>query len=304
MTGMFKHKDGGLKTTRVALVVFISLLVALGALYKAGQSKEKVLVQVAHLFEAPLEPEPQKPTPRKVEPQKPTPQEPEKVESPELPREASQAPKKEEEQQTSEPAKKALTKPVKKAEVEPLPQQHPPEKPAEKKAEATKPPMPIKKVAPPKLKFDPAPAESKPVPVQFPDLKSRLADKEERKVPSVKLPPEQYLDQYSQWRKSGQILDTKDTRISLRIVNLESVYNLFQMKVVAMRGDTPYLDLADQSRVAPASLESYSSTCFWSAAPGKPGGRHLLPPGSHGTIRFRFDITLMHLSVTPSMPGQ
>jgi hypothetical protein len=96
---------------------------------------------------------------------------------------------------------------------------------------------------------------------------------------AIELAPEEYAALYEQWRRSGDHLESDRQGIALRIMDLETVYDLFQMKVVAFRGQTPYMDLADNTRVAPQSLDGYSGTCFVVSRPWEKWGDALARAG-------------------------
>jgi cell division septum initiation protein DivIVA len=96
---------------------------------------------------------------------------------------------------------------------------------------------------------------------------------------AIELASEEYAALYQQWRRSGDHLESDSQGIALRIMDLETVYDLFQMKVVAFRGQTPYMDLADNTRVAPQSLDGYSGTCFVVSRPWEKWGDALSRAG-------------------------
>ena len=52
MKALFKHSNGRLKTSRIAFLVFIILLVCLSYTYKIEKSADKVLLKIEHVFEA------------------------------------------------------------------------------------------------------------------------------------------------------------------------------------------------------------------------------------------------------------
>ena len=52
MKNLFSHKDGRLKTGRLAILVFIGLLICSGLLFKAKKPVDQVLVKVSHVFDA------------------------------------------------------------------------------------------------------------------------------------------------------------------------------------------------------------------------------------------------------------
>ncbi|MCG8615646.1 MAG: hypothetical protein MI802_05470, partial [Desulfobacterales bacterium] len=107
---------------------------------------------------------------------------------------------------------------------------------------------------------------------------------------AVELPADDYVTTYTHWRKSGAALDDKSTLVPLRIQNLEKVYRLFQMKVVAVREGVPYLDLTDNSRVAPDALSGYSTTCFVVSRPWEKWGEALERAGftRNDTVEVRY----------------
>ncbi len=101
----------------------------------------------------------------------------------------------------------------------------------------------------------------------------------EKGVGQLTLAPDSYFDTYQQWQAQGKALKTQAKRLGLRIVNLENTYDLFQMKVVALKNDVPHTDLTDQSRVAQASLSEFSSTCFIVSDPWEKWGKALKGSG-------------------------
>lgn len=52
MKSLFSYKNGHLKTGRVAILVFILLLICLGLLFKARNPVDQMLVKVSHVFDA------------------------------------------------------------------------------------------------------------------------------------------------------------------------------------------------------------------------------------------------------------
>ncbi|HCY87744.1 MAG TPA: hypothetical protein DHV36_21595, partial [Desulfobacteraceae bacterium] len=96
---------------------------------------------------------------------------------------------------------------------------------------------------------------------------------------TVELPAEDYMATYTHWRKSGTEFDDNTPLVPLRIQNLEKVFRLFQMKVVAVKDGVPYLDLTDNSRVVPDALSGYSTTCFVVSRPWEKWGKALEKAG-------------------------
>ncbi len=106
------------------------------------------------------------------------------------------------------------------------------------------------------------------------------ANEKKETVEEVTLASSDYMGVYQSWKKAGE--QGGGGNIPLRIENLESVYTLFQMKVVALVEGKPYADLSDGSRIAPASLDVYSSTCFVVSDPFKKFNDTLVKAGLRG----------------------
>jgi len=108
--------------------------------------------------------------------------------------------------------------------------------------------------------------------------KASMQTKQE-KPKTLKLSSEEYFEVYKQWQDQGKTLDREKALVNLRILNLENVYDLFQMKVVVIKNGKPHTDLGDNSRIANASLSEFSSTCFVVSNPWKKWGDALKDAG-------------------------
>lgn len=95
----------------------------------------------------------------------------------------------------------------------------------------------------------------------------------------VTLPSRDYFEVFRQWQASGEKLDKDKSLVALRIENLEQVYDLFQMKVVAVKEGKPHTDLVDRTRIAENSLSDFSSTCFLVSSPWEKWGDSLKESG-------------------------
>lgn len=239
MTAMFKHKNGRLKTTRVALAVFALFLAAMALAYRLGPTADKAVVKVTHLFEAPAVPREKAPV---------------KITRPVPPK--ANTPKKEEtEQQSVAPA-------VEKQQKEP----------AKKQKKIM--PAPEKTPAP-----APAPASGTVKPDPEPRRTAALKIVPQNKTRKIELPAGEYFKAYRDWQNLGTGLDKAGPLPGVSIHNLKTVYPLFQMKPVALLSGSPHTDLSDNSRIAKAALSDYSSTCFVVESPWQKWGRELKKAG-------------------------
>lgn len=239
MKTLFKNRDGRLKTMRITVVVFILLMAGLAVFYKMGKSVDKMFVKIDHVFEAEKKAVNQKP---KQEVTK-----------------ARQAIEKKISEQIPEkktlPSKDLKPRPKPKSEPEP----------------ALKPKPPIEKALA-KQKNIPKPAPPKP------ELKPMPQKTADRSNP-LELASSQYFEVYKEWQTQGEEIDEKSKRVGLKILNLENVYDLFQMKAVVVKEGIPHTDLDDHSRVADTALAEFSTTCFIVANPWEKWGSELKKSG-------------------------
>ncbi len=303
MKALFKHGDGRLKTSRIALFVFLVLLVCLSFAYKMGKSADKVLVKIEHLFEA-----------QKNESKK----EPEAVvnkplEDP-VPRERSGI-QPNEEQVSLKTGKEIGDGDRRKGGREDGDRGKGRWRPDQKAEKSVQRKDPKKKTG----QEDESLAGKKSLPeVMAEDIlnnvstKNRAAEKALLNKPirsekdqagltlsrnvnvdldkevikagnenqaALNLPSKAYFEMYTQWKRQGETMDGKKTLVGLRILDLEKVYDLFQMKAVAVKEGEPHTDLEDNSRVARASLSEFSSTCFIVTSPWEKWGDALRSNG-------------------------
>jgi hypothetical protein len=243
----FQHRDGSLKTLRISLVVFVAVLVGLGMIREATRSGEALQVQVSHVFE-----------PETAQRESETAQMEAETAQKE-PETAPQAP-------APEPREKV-------------------EKPVPEKTAAVEEALQEKVAAVHELVPEETGQENKAMEREPIELRVSLPGAE-RPGPAgngIELASEEYLTVYEKWRRSGDVLDPDRQGMSLRIMDLEQVYDLFQMKVVAFREQAPFMDLTDNTRVAPQSLDDYSGTCFVVARPWDKWGDALSRAGFRKT---------------------
>jgi hypothetical protein len=245
MKALFKYDNGRLKTSRIAFLVFLVVLVCLSFAYKMGKSADKVFVKIEHVFEA----ETKSALVKAVKPIE------QKIQSP---------------VQQSSPVQKA--EPVQKADS------------TQKYGPGTK-PRPKKEPQPQKkpeqvVKSEPiaAPEQvAKPEPMAAPEQVAERAPVKTRE--NLTLASKEYFEVYKQWQKQGENMDKEKPLVELRILNLEKVYELFQMKAVVLKEGVPYMDLEDNSRIANASLTEFSTTCFVVSNPWEKWGNALRKAG-------------------------
>ena len=242
MKALFKHSNGRLKTSRIAFLVFIILLVCLSYTYKIEKSADKVLLKIEHVFEA------QKKEDRIKEPvaevakalEHPVPEQPLEIKKEKIPDvEHPEVEKKSKSQEKVTPELVAKKTPVKNQSRFTLAQDL-------------------------KLKSD---------------FNTESMKTEKAKQESLNLSSKEYFEVYRQWQEQGKTLDKGKTLVNLRILNLENVYDLFQMKAVVIKDGKPHTDLEDNSRIANASLSEFSSTCFIVSNPWKKWGQALKDAG-------------------------
>jgi len=300
MKALFKHSSGRLKTSRIAFLVFFVLLVCLSFAYKMGKSADKVLVKIEHVFEAEKKeeklkepiagvnktleyPVPDEKSEIKQESQKISHAEPKEKPAPmkagkQAPVRVAQPVEYKVDNSVQKPGSKIKTEPKAKpqSEKKPVPKiiaEHmanhtPVENQAFEKVDNNKPKTPEKD----QVRFTMAQALKV-------DLNKESMKTKNEKQETLKLSSKEYFEVYKQWQEQGGTLDKEKALVSLRILNLENVYDLFQMKAVVIKEGVPHTDLEDNSRVANASLSEFSSTCFVVSNPWGKWGHALKEAG-------------------------
>ncbi len=293
MTALFKHTTGRLKVTRIALFVFLMLLIGVSVVYKMGRSADQMLVTIEHVFE-PLKPHPLPGSKSKSEPVtiiKPVKQPvPEPVSEPEpvvkalkksKPPATAESMAQARQKQAREKQVPVEQKPIavksakaKQIEVKQAKAKQPESKGSGKKA--------LTENKAPANKASVEPTGDKNMRISSGKTQTALDDKmvEDRSQKErLTLSSKDYFDAYNQWQAQGQHLDKDKKPVPLRIQHLETVYDLFQMKVVALKNKTPHTDLSDGSRVAGPSLSEFSTTCFVVSNPWEKWGKALEDSG-------------------------
>lgn len=300
MKDLFKQSNGRLKTSRIAAVIFLALLVCSSIIYKTAKSADKTMVRVEHLFEA------KKAVPPVTVVKKPMP------EPAENPNSARPENSKLGRVREKHPVKAQIKDPVPVNEPE---QNHSSAADESKTQSQPSGQAPVKKPANPKREpgnTDPGQiahtAENMEIQkenVQVPEKQENKIGASEKLTPEpdkkivrnpkektkqISLPADEYFEVYKQWQDQGKTLARENQRVGLKIHNLENVYDLFQMKVVAVRQGIPHTDLEDFSRVAGTSLSEFSSTCFIVSQPWKKWGPSLKKAGFFpgGNIEVRY----------------
>jgi hypothetical protein len=99
--------------------------------------------------------------------------------------------------------------------------------------------------------------------VKPPDISSKRSKYQDADgtIDALTVNSERYEDLFHQWRKSGAV-KAEGERPPLRVQNLEKVYDLFQMKPVAIVNKSRFIDLRDGSRILEETLKVYSQTVF------------------------------------------
>ena len=291
MKNLFSHKDGRLKTGRLAILVFIGLLICSGLLFKAKKPVDQVLVKVSHVFDAEQQiEEPAKEPEKNIKPDevKPEPQDtikaslpkPEKKKKLNKVKKASSLAdnKKDNSQEESTVISK---NPISGKSLAGL----------KKETEASSAAADNKeRVEFPKIPLAAAPKQEKKEPVRL-DVSKKLAayskidpSKTKQKKPiqihsgfadklasqknskpntnEIELEHAEYMDLMHSWNTSGKTPDETTNTIPLRVENLKSTYDLLQMKPVAVVNGSKYIDLTDGSRLSPEGLKNYCSTAF------------------------------------------
>jgi hypothetical protein len=267
MKRFFVQDNGRLKTGRVALVVFMAAIAGCSLIFYLGKPADKVLIAVKHVFEAEEAPLPevdqssdavQSPEPERAEvtgPDEATVNETEKLLS--------------EEENLEPSAKKEQT--IDTADDNSIEEKELVEEAAVVAHDNVK-------SEPPSPRFEP-----------LPGFASKEQPKEMDAAGEAILPAKEYAAVHAFWRESGSRA-AGEGGMPLRIENLRKVYPLFQMKAVALRGDTPYVDLSDGTRIAEGALTPYSNTCFLVTDPFNQWGDALkkagFTPGSNVSVRY------------------
>lgn len=269
MKTLFKHGNGRLKTLRITFIVFALMMIGLAMMYKMGKSVDQIFVQIDHVFEA------EKPVPE-PKPDQETKQEQDPKDEPKTAR-MKQAVEQKPEPESSKETPAGL----KKKDIAPKPGG---ESSAKKKAVVEKltPKGPARTAEAGPAKNRPRNSLEKMEPVFNPRMIKNAG------VPAVlELASGEYFELYRQWQTQGESLlrnpEEKSKRIGLKILNLEKFYDLFQMKVVGVKGGSLHIDLEDFSRVIQSSLSEFSSTCFIVAEPWKKWGKELEESGFRRT---------------------
>jgi hypothetical protein len=301
MKSLFSYKNGHLKTGRVAILVFIMLLICLGLLFKARKPVDQVLVKVSHVFDAENQIEP----PPRIE----AVNEPDEVE------EAKRRTTKKTSPQQGEPFKKKIedknagdltgnNKDDVKKEEAVIPEKLISDKSLASLKEKNKTSsLEVNKeeIKWPQIPFDEEskqekhdlnqldvsrqlasysntdPTKTKQEPIQ---LHSGFAgnislNKSKSQTDKIEMGHAEYMDVMQSWNTSGKTANEKTTTIPLRVENLKSSYNLLQMKPVAVVNGSQYIDLTDGSRLSIEVLKNYSSTVFLVDDPWGKWGKEL-----------------------------
>lgn len=268
MRTLFKYPDGRLRTSRISLLVFIGLIVSFSVIYQARKPAEKVMLQVSHVLEKaePVEPVQPPPEPEAKPPEATQPKATQPIaERPEAKQpKAAQPVAKQPDTKKTEVAKQVPAAAKEKAA---------PQKTAAVPKKAVPEPAPAAKTKAAAKKTE---SISKPRNQEEPFRTFAAAEPENN---TVEFASRTYYDLLKQWQEQGAELDHEKTLVGLEIFNLEKVYNLFQMKVVAVKGGVPHTDLGDQTRIAQASLDEFSSTCFVVGSPWLKWGDQLKASG-------------------------
>ncbi len=244
MKGLLIHKDGGLKTGRVALLIFVLLLAGSGFLFSAGRQLDTALVAVQHVFE---------------------PQPVEAVEKEALAESVAvvndQAVKEAEAKHTESPApadapvsgELPVAAEVSQQQTAPKAELTPAAEP-EVEVQVKKPAPQIQTVA------EPEPLRKK-VSEQTPVAEPLVIQERQTSTAELSVAPDRYLELLQSWNNSGSE-EVRSAPIPLRVENLRQSFALFQMKVVAVNVRGQMFDLADGSRLPSAALDDYSATVF------------------------------------------
>ncbi len=297
---LLTYEDGRLKTGRVALLVFIMIMVGCALAYKLSKPVDQVMIAVKHVFEA-----------EQVETAEPeTPDEKSQEKSEEVSKEKAQEEQKSEQKQeikesgekTDESQKSsgkqaAEDQPVtaqpsdmeKKEPAAPQPSQAKAPGPEKPETDSAQPPPvePLKVVQAEPAVQSQNTGEAAPVkigkdatqPIKFTPMSTGSPEKKEP-AGEVTLASSDYMGVYKSWQKAGE--QGGGGNIPLRIENLRNVYKLFQMKAIALKDGEPYADLSDSSRIAPAALDVYASTCFVASNPFSKFNDELVKAGLRG----------------------
>ncbi len=299
MKALFKHGDGRLKTSRIALLVFLVLLVCLSLVYKMGKSADKVLVKIEHVFNVQ----------KKEDKKEPVAVVNESLEYP-IPREKSEIQPNEEqtslktgkqasskiEKQNEEQTEKFVQKQDPKKKTK---QEEDPRKKTKQEEESRADNKLLSKVMSEDVSNNTSienktiekPLMNKPIiPEKDPvsdtlsqnlkvDLNKETIKIKNEKPGTLDLSSKEYFEIYTQWKQQGETMDKNKALVGLRILHLEKVYDLFQMKAVVLKAGVPHTDLEDNSRIAKASLSEFSSTCFIVTHPWKKWGHVLRDAG-------------------------
>lgn len=238
MKRLLKHGDGRLKTGRLSLLIFITLLLCGALFFKAGQHLDTVLVEVKHQFEPQLETLPTDVETPTAEADRPS-EDQAVAEVETVPQPATVAASEENVASTEQPQSQqqpmAAVADVAKTVVDEV---------DEKVMTEQLSTMPI--------------AQVKEVEHSRADQLTQV-DQDQ----PLSLDSEQYFKLMQQWAASGNKGDSAslaEAVIPLEVENLHQCYALFQMKVIAINVKGQLFDLTDGSRLPQQALDDYSST--------------------------------------------
>ncbi len=243
MRQLFAHRDGRLKTGRLALIIFFIVLFGLGLIFKIRKPAEQVLVKVTHIFAA------------------------EEAEQPSL--KTARAAKE------GDQEKPAAEKPV--APPAALPAVAAAEKQSAAKPRFPKPEevQPIEAIGGKPERLPEFPAALIPRDNDFRDAVRIGRQEVGRAGKTVVVEKEQYRAILTSWQESGRQGGADTKIIPLRVENLKNTFDLLQMKPVAVLGKKRFIDLSDGSRLSENSLTDYSTTVFLVDMPWRKWGREL-----------------------------
>lgn len=264
MKRLLMHGDGRLKTGRLSLVVFITLLLCGALFFKAGKQLDTVMVEVKHRFEPQLEAASEvdaRVADAEVEPQSNVAAvaEAEQIETPtSAPQTADYTATDQMDTATPEHAEE-LT-------------------PQRSKADAV--------VTTEQLSTQPVAQVAEPE-QQPSDLLTTVTSTQ-----PLSLDSEQYFKLMKEWAASGKNGDAsvEDAPIPLEVENLHQCYGLFQMKVIAVNVKGHLFDLTDGSRLPQQALDDYSSTVIAVDQPWQhwQAGLQLAKFKRHDTVQVRY----------------
>ncbi|BBO86023.1 hypothetical protein DSCO28_65890 [Desulfosarcina ovata subsp. sediminis] len=317
MNGLLINNNGGLKTGRVAILVFAAVIILAGMLFQLGKPLKQAAVVVTHVFEPEEAPQERVPPPAETRQtdQRASPL-PEAVSGPSPMVEAEESGMPQRDNPESKTSAAIINEVLPEKSHETGSDQPVPPSVLQKETDlngstktssalAAGPPDAVPEVAEthsvqgaqvkdsgfPSVRSEPSDGRFAQPPAASDngngDISAGLKDrflKNRKSTPdsersALVVDSDRYVNLFRSWRKAGGIDEKGEQKIPLRVENLRNTYHLFQMKPVAVVGNQTFVDLSDGSRIPEGALAAYSGTVFLVDRPWSKWGEILKKSG-------------------------